>query len=73
MCDFVWFSLGDGWEVGDAMLTADDSKFNYLDPRITVAWCKKHDVPLEKIFSKTLVNKCACAVVSSPPALNKLN
>ncbi|CAJ0567623.1 unnamed protein product, partial [Mesorhabditis spiculigera] len=29
------------------------SKLNYLDPRITVAWCKKNDVPIEKIFSKT--------------------
>lgn len=26
--------------------------------RITAAWCKKHDVPIEKIFSKTLVTKC---------------
>ncbi|KAG6375394.1 DNA topoisomerase I [Boletus reticuloceps] len=34
------------------------SKINYLDPRITAAWCKKHDVPIEKIFSKTLLNKC---------------
>ncbi|KAF5386212.1 hypothetical protein D9615_002238 [Tricholomella constricta] len=25
--------------------------------RITVAWCKIHDVPLEKLFSKTLVTK----------------
>ncbi|KAG5648478.1 hypothetical protein DXG03_003089 [Asterophora parasitica] len=33
------------------------SKINYLDPRITVAWCKIHDVPLEKLFSKTLVTK----------------
>ncbi|KAF8556371.1 DNA topoisomerase I [Imleria badia] len=33
------------------------SKINYLDPRITAAWCKKHDVPVEKIFSKTLLNK----------------
>jgi DNA topoisomerase-1 len=33
------------------------SKINYLDPRITAAWCKKHDVPIEKIFSKTLVTK----------------
>ncbi|KAI9569687.1 DNA topoisomerase I [Boletus coccyginus] len=33
------------------------SKINYLDPRITAAWCKKHDVPIEKIFSKTLLNK----------------
>lgn len=33
------------------------SKINYLDPRITVAWCKKFDVPLEKLFSKTLLQK----------------
>ncbi|EPQ57212.1 hypothetical protein GLOTRDRAFT_137596 [Gloeophyllum trabeum ATCC 11539] len=33
------------------------SKINYLDPRITAAWCKVHDVPIEKIFSKTLLNK----------------
>jgi len=33
------------------------SKINYLDPRITTAWCKKHDVPLEKAFTKTLREK----------------
>ncbi|KAH8108004.1 hypothetical protein BXZ70DRAFT_884531 [Cristinia sonorae] len=33
------------------------SKINYLDPRITVAWCKKNDVPIEKLFSKTLLTK----------------
>jgi len=33
------------------------SKINYLDPRITVAWCTKHSVPLEKIFNKSLLNK----------------
>ncbi|TFK21974.1 topoisomerase I [Coprinopsis marcescibilis] len=33
------------------------SKINYLDPRITVAWCNTHDVPIEKIFSKTLLSK----------------
>eukprot|EP01132_Coremiostelium_polycephalum_P003590 gene3590-4472_t len=33
------------------------SKINYLDPRITVAWCKKQDVPVEKIFSKSLRDK----------------
>lgn len=33
------------------------SKINYLDPRITAAWCQIHDVPIEKIFSKTLVTK----------------
>lgn len=25
------------------------SKLNYLDPRITVAWCKKNGVPIEKV------------------------
>jgi len=29
------------------------SKLNYLDPRISVAWSKKFDVPIEKIYSKT--------------------
>ncbi|KAI0339877.1 hypothetical protein BDW22DRAFT_1360911 [Trametopsis cervina] len=33
------------------------SKINYMDPRITAAWCKLHDVPIEKIFSKTLLAK----------------
>jgi len=27
------------------------SKINYLDPRITVAWCKRHEVPIEKVCS----------------------
>lgn len=25
------------------------SKINYMDPRITIAWCKSHDVPIEKV------------------------
>ncbi|KAI9359527.1 hypothetical protein BD770DRAFT_409764 [Pilaira anomala] len=33
------------------------SKLNYIDPRITVAWCRKYNVPLEKVFSKTLMDK----------------
>ncbi|THU95636.1 hypothetical protein K435DRAFT_666037 [Dendrothele bispora CBS 962.96] len=33
------------------------SKINYLDPRITASWCKIHNVPIEKLFSKTLVTK----------------
>lgn len=33
------------------------SKINYIDPRLTAAWCKKHDVPLEKMFTKTLREK----------------
>lgn len=30
------------------------SKINYIDPRITVAFMKKHNLPVDKIFSKTL-------------------
>ena len=41
------------------------SKMNYLDPRITVAWCKKHDVPIEKVFAKTLMTKFAWAMEDS--------
>jgi DNA topoisomerase-1 len=33
------------------------SKMNYIDPRITIVWCKNNDVPLEKVFSKTLIDK----------------
>lgn len=35
------------------------SKTNYNDPRISVAWCKKFDVPIEKIFTKVLLEKFA--------------
>jgi DNA topoisomerase-1 len=38
------------------------SKLNYLDPRISVAWCKKHDVPIEKIFNKTQRDKFRWAI-----------
>jgi DNA topoisomerase-1 len=33
------------------------SKINYIDPRITIAWIKKHEFPVEKIFSETLREK----------------
>ncbi|CAO3637079.1 unnamed protein product [Cunninghamella echinulata] len=33
------------------------SKMNYIDPRIIVAWCRRYDVPMEKVYSKTLVDK----------------
>lgn len=32
-------------------------KLNYMDPRISVAWCKRNDVPIEKIFSRTMRDK----------------
>lgn len=38
------------------------SKLNYLDPRISVAWCKKHEVPVEKVYNKTQREKFAWAL-----------
>ncbi|KAM1103882.1 hypothetical protein FF1_012449 [Malus domestica] len=42
------------------------SKINYLDPRITVAWCKRHEVPIEKIFNKSLLAKFSWAMPVEP-------
>lgn len=33
------------------------SKINYMDPRISVAWCKRCEVPIDKVFAKTLRDK----------------
>lgn len=38
------------------------SKLNYLDPRISVAWCKKFDVPIEKVYNKTQRQKFQWAI-----------
>lgn len=38
------------------------SKINYIDPRITVAFMKKHKLPIDKIFSKTLQMKFKWAI-----------
>merc|ERR1712227_412061 len=42
------------------------SKINYMDPRISVAWCKRNEVSIEKIFAKTLRDKFVWAM-SVPP------
>ncbi|XP_033133180.1 DNA topoisomerase 1 alpha isoform X3 [Brassica rapa] len=31
------------------------SKINYMDPRITVAWCKRNEVPIEKVKIEILM------------------
>ncbi len=33
------------------------SKINYMDPRITVAWCKRVELPIERVFASTLRDK----------------
>ena len=42
------------------------SKLNYMDPRITVSWCKKNEVNIEKIFSKTTRDKFPWAMYTGP-------
>ncbi|XP_031202272.1 DNA topoisomerase I, mitochondrial isoform X1 [Mastomys coucha] len=37
------------------------AKLNYLDPRISVAWCKRFGVPIEKIYNKTQRERFAWA------------
>ncbi|KAF8424561.1 hypothetical protein EV426DRAFT_573785 [Tirmania nivea] len=41
------------------------SKLNYIDPRLTVMFCKKFDVPLERVFPKTLREKFKWAIESA--------
>ncbi len=43
------------------------SKLNYLDPRISVAWCKKHEVPIEKVYTKTHRDKFRWAIDMAGP------
>ena len=34
------------------------SKINYLDPRISVAWCKRNEVPIEKVTFVLFISFC---------------
>ena len=43
------------------------SKLNYLDPRISVAWVKKYDVPIEKVYNKTQREKFRWAIDMAGP------
>ena len=42
------------------------SKINYCDPRISVAWCKANEVPIERVFPKTLRDKFVWALAVPP-------
>eukprot|EP00815_Leptocylindrus_aporus_P003941 CAMPEP_0116075842 /NCGR_PEP_ID=MMETSP0322-20121206/16875_1 /TAXON_ID=163516 /ORGANISM="Leptocylindrus danicus var. apora, Strain B651" /LENGTH=820 /DNA_ID=CAMNT_0003565977 /DNA_START=153 /DNA_END=2615 /DNA_ORIENTATION=- len=42
------------------------SKINYMDPRISVAFCKRNEIPIEKIFSRTLRDKFNWAMAVPP-------
>jgi len=38
-------------------VSTSTSKVNYIDPRITIAWCKKVGLESSKVFTKTLRDK----------------
>jgi DNA topoisomerase-1 len=38
------------------------SRANYVDPRIIVSFMKKHNIPIEKVFSKSLIEKFSWAL-----------
>ena len=40
-------------------------KQNYIDPRIVVSWCKKNEVPIEKIFNSTILEKFTWSMETS--------
>ncbi|KAI9053751.1 hypothetical protein LZ554_002702 [Drepanopeziza brunnea f. sp. 'monogermtubi'] len=49
---------------GNKEVALGTSKINYIDPRLTVIFAKKFDVPIEKFFSKTLREKFNWAIES---------
>ncbi|KAF4337602.1 DNA topoisomerase I [Fusarium beomiforme] len=49
---------------GNKEVALGTSKINYIDPRLTVVFAKKFDVPIEKLFSKTLRDKFRWAIKS---------
>jgi len=40
------------------------SKINYIDPRISAAWCHQFGIPLEKVFNRTLREKFQWAMTA---------
>ena len=42
------------------------SKINYMDPRATVAFCKRNEVPIDRVFSRTLRDKFNWAMSVAP-------
>eukprot|EP01124_Arcella_intermedia_P022303 TRINITY_DN328_c0_g1_i4.p1 TRINITY_DN328_c0_g1~~TRINITY_DN328_c0_g1_i4.p1 ORF type:complete len:933 (+),score=218.51 TRINITY_DN328_c0_g1_i4:211-3009(+) len=43
-------------------VSTSTSKVNYIDPRISLVWCQKHNVDIKKIFAKTMRDKFAWAI-----------
>ena len=50
----------------DKKIALGTSKINYMDPRITVSWCKLQAVPIDQIFKANLQAKFQWAMNSDP-------
>ncbi|QLG74399.1 hypothetical protein HG535_0G02820 [Zygotorulaspora mrakii] len=48
----------------NSQVSLGTSKINYIDPRLSVVFCKKYGVPIEKIFTKSLREKFKWAIES---------
>ena len=51
--------------LSDSLMVANFHRQNYIDPRLTVVFSKKFNVPIEKFFSKTLREKFEWAIKSA--------
>ena len=51
---------------GNKSVSLSTSKINYIDPRVMVAWSKRANVPLNKIFNQTLIKKFPWAMDEDP-------
>lgn len=49
----------------NATVALGTSKINYIDPRLTVVFSKRFNVPIEKLFTKTLREKFKWAIESA--------
>jgi len=46
---------------GDDKFSPTTSMTNYIDPRVVFEWASKHDVPINKLYSKTLLERFSWA------------
>lgn len=53
-------------EEAEGNIALSTSKVNYLDPRISVAWAKQAECPIEKIYNKTQLKKFVWAMDTKP-------
>ena len=48
------------------LVSLGTSKTNYIDPRVSVAWCKRCEVNISGVFARTLRDKFNWAMAAGP-------